>query len=188
MLKEMSKIKMHSYPGMVAVVGVNGKNCPNFMAAGWHSYLSIKPAMYGVAVGKGRYTYDLLKCEGRFSINFLPVEHVAFIQYTGTVTGETVDKCSQFSQRYFMSNNGLPILSDAYLSYECKLSSTIPTGDHDWVIGDIEGGFLQEEMFLDNGLPDFSKLHIPLYLGKSTYVPLDDQAKQLDIKEPLKYK
>ncbi|MFD1018805.1 flavin reductase family protein [Thalassobacillus hwangdonensis] len=188
MLKKMSKVKMHSYPGMVAVVGVRGEASPNFMAAGWHSYLSIDPPMYGVAVGKERYTYELLQRSERYSINFLPAEHAAFIQYAGTVSGRDKDKCGEFGQAYFISDKGNPILENAYLSYECIRGTMIPTGDHDWVVGDIETCYYIEDKFGTDGLPDFEKLHIPLYLGRSTYVPLEGHVKKMDIKDPLNYK
>ncbi|SDP56076.1 hypothetical protein SAMN05421677_12238 [Halobacillus aidingensis] len=34
-------VKMHSYPGMVAVVGVFHEGKVNFMAAGWHARILI---------------------------------------------------------------------------------------------------------------------------------------------------
>lgn len=79
-MRKQDYVKMHSYPSMVAVVGVMAEDGPTFMAAGWHAYISMAPPMYGVAIGRQRFTYDKVVHTGRFTINFLPFKETAFIQ------------------------------------------------------------------------------------------------------------
>ncbi|RWZ60031.1 flavin reductase [Halobacillus fulvus] len=179
-------IKMHSYPGMVAVVGVETSEGANFMAAGWHAYLSMDPPMYGVAVGRDRFTHSFIKENGAFSINFLPFESADFIQYSGTATGLKENKAEGMA--WERTQSGAPLLSSAYLGYECTVDQVVATGDHDWVIGHIEKGFFEEDYFLPNGLPNFEKLHIPLYLGRSTYLKLDQEVKNEQILTSLNNK
>ncbi|WP_079479619.1 flavin reductase family protein [Halobacillus salinus] len=181
-MERQDHIKMHSYPGMVAVVGVHTEDGVNFMAAGWHSYLSMEPAMYGVAVGRERYTYHQLKDTGRFTINFLPWEHADSIQFSGTTSGYTIDKGELMD--WYSSDSTLPLLKGAYLAYECDLKQMVPTGDHEWVVGEIRACHYEENFFAQNGLPDFKKLNIPLYLGRSTYLKLDETTEKLAINEP----
>ncbi|MBX0358767.1 flavin reductase family protein [Halobacillus sp. Nhm2S1] len=181
-------VKMHSYPGMVAVVGVFNEGKVNFMAAGWHAYLSMTPPMYGVAIGRERHTYKMVKQSKRFTINFLPFEEAGFIQYSGTVSGVDVDKDHTYNQSWTMEQEGFPLIEDAYLAYECKVHQIVNTGDHDWVIGDIEGCHYKEENFLENGLPNFEKLNIPLYLGRSSYMRLNEEVQISEVKEPLSFK
>ncbi|WP_337442936.1 hypothetical protein [Alkalibacillus haloalkaliphilus] len=50
-------------------------------------------------------------------------------------------------------------------------------GDHDWFVGDITQFYRDDDMFLDNGLPDDEKLTIPLYLGRSTYTTTGEREK-----------
>ncbi|MGP4074452.1 flavin reductase family protein [Halobacillus sp. K22] len=177
-MKKQDHVKMHSYPGMVAVVGVLTESGANFMAAGWHAYLSISPPMYGVAIGRERYTYSKLKAAKRLSINFLPYQETEFIQYSGTVSGEDVNKLSSFNQDWYISEAGYPLLKDSYLAYECLINQFIPTGDHEWIITRISGCHYKEEFFLEDGLPDLEKLEFPLYLGRSTYLKLDNQVEK----------
>lgn len=169
---------MHSYPGMVALVTVSYKDKTNIMAAGWHSYISHNPPIYGVAIGRERYTYELVKNAGCFAINFLPYEKAAFIQKVGVYTGENLDK---FINGKMLYEQGMtidaPILRDAYVAYECKTIDINSYGDHDWFVGDITQGYRDEELFLENGLPNFGKLEIPLYIGRSEYVRLDRKSR-----------
>lgn len=178
-MKKRDHIKMHSYPGMVAVVGVHTEKGVNFMSAGWHAYLSMDPPMYGVAIGRERYTYEEVKEAAKFSINFLPYEQATFIQYSGTFSGEHVDKGSERS--WYLTESSLPLLKDAYLAYECDLDQMIPTGDHDWVVGDIHTCHYKDGIFGDDGLPNFDQLNIPLYLGRSTYLKLDSSVERTEI-------
>lgn len=171
MLKPTEKTVMHSYPGMVALVTVEWNGVKNIMAAGWHSYISYDPPIYGVAIAKERYTYNLVTQSKQFAINFVPAEYAKIIQSSGVSTGKTTDKFKEFQLDYEPGINvKAPILSKAYVAYECEVIDQNTYGDHDWFVANITMFHKNQELFLDNGLPDFSKLHIPLYLGRSEYL------------------
>lgn len=168
---------MHSYPGMVALVTAYNEGKQNIMAAGWHSYISIDPPIYGVAIGKERYTYGLVNESGSFSINFLPYEKVASIQGTGNISGIAHDKFDSLGLLY---EKGItiqaPILVDAYVAYECKVIDRNTYGDHDWFVGEITQFYRDDTKFLDNGLPNLEEINIPLYLGRSSYSRIDNKS------------
>jgi flavin reductase (DIM6/NTAB) family NADH-FMN oxidoreductase RutF len=174
MRKSTDQTVMHSYPGMVALVTVTYNNESNIMAAGWHSYISYEPPIYGVAIGRDRHTYNLLKNAGEFAINFLPFELAETIQRSGVYSGKDTDKLNLLKLNY---DQGLtisaPILKDAYVAYECKTIDVNTYGDHDWFVGEITKFYKDESLFQNNGLPDWSKLSIPLYLGRSQYLRAD---------------
>ncbi|MEQ6390453.1 flavin reductase family protein [Bacillaceae bacterium S4-13-58] len=174
MLKAINKQAMHSYPGMVALVTVFHNEEDNVMAAGWHSYISYDPPIYGVAIGHERHTYSMVKDAGRFAINFLPFEKAEFIQQTGVLSGSNTNKFELGKMQYergIVTN--APILSDAYIAYECEVIDRNPYGDHDWFVGVIVQFYRDNEKFQENGLPNFEKLSIPLYLGRSVYTRVD---------------
>ncbi|SET27056.1 NADH-FMN oxidoreductase RutF, flavin reductase (DIM6/NTAB) family [Oceanobacillus limi] len=177
MRKQTENTVMHSYPGMVAIVTVTYQGEHNIMAAGWHSYISFEPPIYGVAIGRERYTYQLVKKAGCFAINFLPFEKAELIQQTGVYSGGDVDK---FSSSGLGFDQGIqidaPILHDAYVAYECKTIDLNSYGDHDWFVGDIVQFYKDDERFHNNGLPNFEQLEIPLYLGRSKYAKLDQNS------------
>ncbi|WLD93253.1 flavin reductase family protein [Alkalihalobacillus sp. AL-G] len=174
MRKPTDQTVMHSYPGMVAIVTVAHEGEDNVMAAGWHSYISYDPAIYGVAIGRERHTHKLVKKAGCFAVNFLPYEKAAFIQQAGTYSGNATNK---FELGGVTFDRGItidaPILHDAYVAYECKMIDVNSYGDHDWFVGEITKFYRDEDLFQQNGLPDFDKLDIPLYLGRSSYLRAD---------------
>lgn len=174
MIKAINKQVMHSYPGMVALVSVAHNGMENVMAVGWHSYISYDPPMYGVAIGRERHTYQLIKQAGSFAVNFLPFEKARFIQEAGVFSGSNTNK---FEQGRVSFEKGVitsaPILKDAYIAYECEVFDSQMYGDHDWFVGTIVQFYQDQSKFQENGLPDFEKLSIPLYLGRSIYTCVD---------------
>ncbi|KUP09897.1 flavin oxidoreductase [Bacillus coahuilensis m2-6] len=170
---------MHSYPGMVALITVNSGTEKNIMAAGWHSFISMDPPMYGVAIGKGRYTYSLVQQANHFGVNFVPYEFAEFIQESGTWTGEETDKFKDSGMEWFLGEKlGVPIVKEAYLAYELVVQDCRAYGDHDWFVGEIVQTYQDDELFGTDGLPDFNKLTIPLYLGRSTYLKINDKTEK----------
>ncbi|MBS8264142.1 flavin reductase [Mesobacillus boroniphilus] len=176
MIQLINQTVMHSYPGMVALVTVTHKGENNIMAAGWHSYISYDPPIYGVAIGRERHTYTLVKSAGKFAINFVPSEYSNLIQQAGVYSGSKVNKfdLANISFDHGSATNS-PILRDAYIAYECEVIDRNGYGDHDWFVANIVQFYRDQDKFLDNGLPDFEKLAIPLYIGRSTYTVVDNE-------------
>jgi flavin reductase (DIM6/NTAB) family NADH-FMN oxidoreductase RutF len=177
MREKTTKTVMHSYPGMVALVTAEWKGKRNIMAAGWHSYISYEPPIYGVAIAEERFTHHLVEQSGEFAINFVPGEFAHHIQQAGVTTGEDTDKFKTFNIKY---NPGetvkSPILLDAYVAYECKVLDIRRYGDHDWIVGQMSMFHKDVERFKENGLPNWDKLSIPLYLGRSEYLIADQKS------------
>ncbi|MFD2046482.1 flavin reductase family protein [Ornithinibacillus salinisoli] len=174
MRKPTNKTVMHSYPGMVAIITVTYQGRHNIMAAGWHSYISYNPPIYGVAIGRERYTHELVNDASCFAVNFLPYEKAKFIQQVGVFSGDNQDKFAHGNMQFEKGIRiNAPILTDAYVAYECKTMDVNSYGDHDWFVGEIVQCYRDDDKFLENGLPNFDKLEIPLYLGRSKYAKLD---------------
>jgi flavin reductase (DIM6/NTAB) family NADH-FMN oxidoreductase RutF len=172
---------------MVAIVTARWQDRQGVMAAGWHSYISMEPPLYGIAVAKERYTHHLIQGAGSFGVQFLPAERSEWIQQVGVATGRDQDKYTVFGLDYEDGVTAdLPILVEAYIAYECRVVDVQTYGDHDWFVGTITQFYRDDELFLDNGLPDFDRLEIPLYLGRSEYAVLDSgvQHKRHYIKGP----
>ncbi|WP_342664044.1 flavin reductase family protein [Peribacillus kribbensis] len=169
---------MYTYPGLVAIVTSRSNGTQNLMAAAWHTYLGMEPPTYGVSIGRARHTYNLIAESGVFAVNFLPAHLSEWIQLIGTTSGRDIDKFKKFGIPY---QDGLqvdvPILQDAYFAYECKVTDVRTHGDHELFSGEILQTYKDAEMFKENQIPDLSKLQVPLYFGRSTYLIADDTAK-----------
>jgi flavin reductase (DIM6/NTAB) family NADH-FMN oxidoreductase RutF len=175
MLKSTKETVMHSYPGMVALVTSRLQDETNIMSAGWHTYISYDPPIYGIAIAKERYSHKLITGSQEFAINFLPGHMASVIQESGTVSGQHVNKLAKL--QYFNGKTiNSPILEDSYIAYECRVIDIRTYGDHDWIAGEITNFYRDEQKFLKSGLPNFKEITIPLYLGRSQYLLANEKS------------
>jgi flavin reductase (DIM6/NTAB) family NADH-FMN oxidoreductase RutF len=159
------------YPKVAAILTVNAGGKKNAMAAAWHSAVSFKPPLYGVAVAPKRYTYKLIVESGEFGINFVPFEAAELIASVGGSGGSEMDKFHKFNvaeEKPLITK--VPILSDAYAAYECKLVDNKTYGDHAWMVGEIVAVHFIDDLFTAKGTIDLSKLNPALYLGAELYI------------------
>lgn len=167
------------YPGTVTVITAAYRGVRNAMAAGWHAALSVAPPMYGVAVGRTRASHPLICSSGRFAVHFFPFDRAELIAAVGSVSlaelnGE--DKFCRFGLATLDTDaQAPPLLRDAYLAYVCRVASVTPTGDHDWIAGELEAIYYDAAAFDDQRLVDL-RMPVPIYLGRSSYLALTEAA------------
>ncbi len=172
-MKDPSVLLRFAYPGVVAVITVEGEGKRNVMAAGWHMPVSFDPPLWAVAVGYTRYTHELLTRARGFVLQFFPLRHADWVIHVGRVSGRDVDKIRKFR---------LPVaparkvegfwIRGAYAVVECTLYARYPAGDHEIVVGEVVGGWHDPEAFDSMGRLNLSGLQPALYLGRSTFLDL----------------
>jgi len=168
------------YPKVASVLTVNGGSKKNAMAAAWHSPISFKPPLYGVAVAPKRFTYQLILESKEFGINFVPFEAAELVASVGGSGGSEIDKFSKFSiaeEKPLKTN--VPILRDAYAAYECKLVDNRTYGDHVWIVGEIVAVHFTDDVFTSKGTLDLAKLNPALYLGAELYMTTNGESVRL---------
>ena len=170
------------HPRLAAIVTTHARGRDNAMAVVWHSPLSVKPPLYGVSISPRRFTFELLLESKEFGVNFLPFEKAELVASTGGSEGRSVDKFERFHiARDKPAKTKVPLLKDAYASYECKLIDHTTYGDHEWLVGEIVAVHFQEEAFTAEGILDIAVWNPVLYLGAESYVTtLESSRRYLD--------
>lgn len=173
MLSETGTQFFGYYPGTVALVTAEHATpehglVRNVMAAGWHTALSAQPPLYGVLIGRERATHALVAGSGVFGINFLPAARAREIQGTGVLSLHDLPQRDKFTRLGLDTLPDAPLaLADAYLFYRCRVTQTVPTGDHDLFVGEVQ------EVRHDPTVYDAQRLftgEAAVYLGRSAYV------------------
>ena len=162
------------YPKVAAIVTASARGKKNAMAAAWHSALSFKPPLYGVAIAPKRFTCQLILESKEFGINFVPFEIAELIASVGGSGGKELDKFHKFRiAEEKPLKTSVPILKDAYAAYECKLVDNETYGDHVWIVGEIVAVHFAKDIFTAKGALDLNKLNPALYLGAEIYATVD---------------
>jgi flavin reductase (DIM6/NTAB) family NADH-FMN oxidoreductase RutF len=165
------------YPRVAAIVTVNHSGRKNAMAVAWHSPVSFKPPLYGIAISPKRYTYSLVSESRQFGINFMPQGEEGTVAAVGGSSGSLTDKFTEFNiEEDSAIKTDVPILNGAYAAYECKVVDSRIFGDHAWIIGEIIAVHIAGDLFQENGIIDLNLLQPALYLGADTYCAADSNS------------
>lgn len=174
----------YQYPRSAIIVTSHAGGKDNAMTVAWHSPISVKPPLYGVALTSSRATYRLILEGKEFGLNFIPFEKAELMAAAGGSRGKETDKFNRFHiAREKGVKTSVPILKDAYAAYECRLVDHKVYGDHEWVVGEILATHILDEAFNAEGQLDVARYNPALYLGGDVYLTTSkDTAKRLDRK------
>ena len=176
---DIGKFGQH-YPKVAVIVTASAGGRDSAMTVAWHSSISLKPPLYGIAVAAKRFTYQLITESREFGINFIPSEKASLAAAIGGISGQQVDKFKRFNiEKERPLKTTAPILKDAYAAYECKLVDGKPYGDHLWIVGEIVAVHFLEEAFTQADIFDLDKIKPLLYLGSDHYASVDKSSIKL---------
>jgi len=171
--EDIGKFSQH-YPRVAVIVTASARGRDDAMTAAWHSPISLKPPLYGIAIASKRFTYQLITESQEYSINFIPSEKASLAAAVGGTSGRQTDKFERFNiKKESPLKITAPILEDAYAAYECKLVDIKPYGDHIWIVGNIVAVHLLEEAFNPAEILDLDKIKPLLYIGSDYYTNTD---------------
>jgi flavin reductase (DIM6/NTAB) family NADH-FMN oxidoreductase RutF len=171
--EDIGKFSQH-YPKIAVIVTASSQGRDTAMTAAWHSSISLKPPLYGIAIAPERFTYQLITESREFGINFVPSDKASLAAAIGGTSGQQMDKFERFNIKQERSlKTTAPILKDAYAAYECKLVDSKPYGDHIWIVGEIVVVHSLEEAFTPAEVLNLNKIKPLLYLGSDFYASTD---------------
>ncbi len=171
--EDIGKFSQH-YPKVAVIVTASAGGRDAAMTVAWHSSVSFKPLLYGIAIAPKRFTYQLITESREFGINFIPYGKASLAAAIGGTSGQQIDKFERFNlKKEKPLKLSAPILKDAYAAYECKLVDSKPYGDHIWVVGEIVAVHFLEEAFTKSEILDLDKIKPLLYLGSDCYASTD---------------
>ncbi len=110
----------------------------NIITIAWHMPLSFNPEMYGVCVGKTRFSYKLIHESKVFAVNFISHELKEDALFCGRASGETTDKFEKTSlTKQECESIDCCKIAEASAVLECELVEEIETGDHVIFVGKV---------------------------------------------------
>ena len=129
---------------MVSCQGTDGK--PNIITIAWTGTICSDPPMAYISVRKERHSYEMIKESGCFVIN-LPDKALAHAcDYCGCTSGRKVDKFKECHLTPAKSSViSAPMIEEAPVSIECKVTQIIPLGTHDMFLAEVVAVHVDEK-------------------------------------------
>lgn len=148
----MSKIQFPKpgnfiYPVPAVMVSCQSDNeKPNIITIAWTGTVCSDPPMAYISVRKERHSYQMIKDSGCFVIN-LPDKNLArACDYCGCTSGRKVDKFKECHLTPAKSSVvSAPMIEEAPVSIECKVTQVIPLGTHDMFLAEVVAVHVDEK-------------------------------------------
>jgi len=125
------------------VVGSKDGDEVNGMTANWLTQVSFEPRMVALAVESASHTLANIRASNVFSVNIVAEQDTALIEKFVEPQERAGNKLGGVAFR--TGQTGCPILEQALAWFECEVAQTVPTGDHELVIGRVVDGGEQRE-------------------------------------------
>ena len=138
----------------VAVITTKKDTGVNGMTASWFTRVSEHPILVMVSIWKENYSLGLIKESGVFAINIMAAGQAETARHFGRQSGRDVNKFERID--YEVKDTGSPILKDCLAFLDCKVVSSLETGDHTIFVGEV----------LDSG---FQSARAPLVYDRKDY-------------------
>lgn len=110
----------------------------NLITIDWHTIINQDPLLYGIAVGKTRFSHNLISESRVFCINFLSAQHESAARYCGRTSGKFTNKFIESKlTKIECENIDCPAISEALTIFECEVIEQIDFSDHTFFIGKV---------------------------------------------------
>ena len=170
----IEKYYHYAFPMQTVLVTCNDSNeKTNIITLAWHTPISSKPPLYGIAIAPKRYSHGLIKKSKEFVINFMPYSQVKAAQFCGTHSGRSINKLSKTGLTLAPSKKlKTPLIKEGYAHLECKLIRSACFGNHTLFVGKVIAVSADKGAF-KNELLRTNQIHPLYYIGENTYTTLD---------------
>lgn len=136
----------------------------NIVTVAWTGILNTIPPKSYIALRPSRYSYDIIKENREFAIHLTTVSMAKSADYCGMVTGRKVDKFKKCNfHKEQATQISVPLIAEAPLSLECKVTDIIPLGSHDMFLCDIVAVNVEETLVDKNGRLNIEKANLAAF-------------------------
>jgi flavin reductase (DIM6/NTAB) family NADH-FMN oxidoreductase RutF len=154
------------YPVPVVLVGCGDiDNVKNLITIAWAGTVCSDPVMVSIAVRPERYSYQLLKDSGEFTVNLPNQSMVRAVDLCGVKSGKDLDKFQLTGLTPERAETvKAPAIKEAPLVLECKVDQIIPLGSHDLFLAKVTGVEVEETLLDHKAALDLSKADLITYV------------------------
>jgi len=130
------KTVLRHFPYGLYVLTVSHDGEDHGMTANWVTQASFEPPMIAVAVENTSKTIGLIRDSHHFAVNLLQKDQRDLAGKLGRSSGQAPQKLKGLKTKPAPVSE-TPVLADAIGWVECRLMTTVPSGDHTLVLGEV---------------------------------------------------
>ena len=142
----------------------------DIVTVGWTGIVCTHPPMTYISLRPERYSYNIIKKTGEFVINLPPATLVKEVDLCGMRSGRDLEKFSACNLTPVPAGQvKAPLLAEAPLSLECKVSQVLELGTHHMFLAEIVSVAADEALFNTEGRLCMEKAGLMAYAHGAYY-------------------
>lgn len=162
----MKKIKIEPkyapFPKPIALIGSMVNGTPNFMPIAWFSRMSMDPNIWMISINKHHYTFQGIKENSAFSMNFPSPELVEQTDFCGLVSGREVDKSFLF-KTFYGELKIAPMIIECPINVELELIEILERYEQKIVLASVKNIYTEKKYLSESEL-DPQKLNLMTFM------------------------
>lgn len=164
----MSKLKWKPgtmvYPVPPVMVSCGDMENSNILTIAWTGIICTDPAMTYISVRKERFSYDIIKNSGEFTINLASSSLAKAVDFCGVRSGKDLDKFKECNlTKESGTETSCPMIKECPISIECKVKEIKELGSHDMFLAEILAVNVDEKYLDDTGKFDMEACDLLAY-------------------------
>ena len=157
--KQPTQILLGPVPSALIACGNGTEN--NILTLAWVGVVNSSPPMISAAIRPNRYSHDLIRDTGEFTVNLPNIDQVALTDGCGTLSGRDLNKFEHFKLTAVKGTlEYAPMIDQCPISMECKVEHTLELGSHTVFIGRVVASYAAEEVVDEKGGIDFRRCRL----------------------------
>lgn len=134
--------------GCTVLVSCQHNGPANIITIAWQTPVSHNPPVLAIAVGKKRYSHDLILQAGEFVVNIPNAAQLKLVELCGRISGRDQNKFEIAKLTPIPAQVvSVPLIAECMAHIECKLINRVEIGDHSMFFGEVVAALVDEELF-----------------------------------------
>jgi flavin reductase (DIM6/NTAB) family NADH-FMN oxidoreductase RutF len=110
----------------------------NIITISWTGTINTNPPMLYVSIRPERHSYNIIKESGEFVINLTNKDIAFATDWCGVKSGSDFNKFKEMNLHAISASKvNAPMIEEAPINIECKVTQIIPLGSHDMFIAEV---------------------------------------------------
>lgn len=154
-------------PGCVTLITSAYRDRVNIMTLAWHTPISIRPPLIGIAVAPGHFTRELIDYSEEFAINIPGANLLEVVSCCGTLSGRKFDKFKESGVTPVTAMRvRAPLVGECLGHVECGVAERYKLGDHYLFVGEVLAASVKKDSFSEHWKENVELIH---HLGGKQY-------------------
>ena len=136
-------------PLPVVLVSCGDSNASNLITIAWAGTVCTNPPMLSISIRPQRYSYDIIKRTGEFTVNLTTAAMSRATDWCGVRSGRDHDKWAATGLTPIPGVAvNCPAVQESPVCIECKVRQIMPLGSHDMFLADVVN-VMADEAYID---------------------------------------